>query len=204
MHWHEPIYRDVPGSRGDAEIVTKWTPGDALDHCPVIPYRGHVWRIHAVCYAATDAGGSLRQSGRYHHGMDRYSESETWPALYTALTPDACVLEALGENVKEFSPEALEHLNDCWLTELDVDIGAVLNCTEPGLLGLTREDIVNDSEYRYTQAIGAAANSAGHEGLLVPSATEASNNLVIFPRNLRPGSTITVVHSHDPRRLLGY
>jgi hypothetical protein len=62
---------------------------------------------------------------------------------------------------------------------------------------------VHDTDYETTQALGAAANSRGLEGLLVPSATRLGDNLIVFPHNLRSESRIDVVSSRDPRLYVG-
>lgn len=188
--------------RGGAEIVTHWKPDEALDRCPAGPFRERVWRIHPAGYDATDWNGSLRESGRYHCGLDQFPEDRAWPALYTSKTPESCILEITGRNWEDLDTRTLEDLDSYLLTELDVSLATILNCTNPDLLGLSRDDIIRDSEYRVTQAIGSAANAAGYEGLLTPSATEISNNLVIFPRNLRPRSRVVAIRSYPPRAIL--
>ena len=62
---------------------------------------------------------------------------------------------------------------------------------------------MHDTDYEATQALGAAANSRGFEGLLVPSATRLGNNLIVFSQNLLADSRIAVVSSRDPRLYVG-
>jgi hypothetical protein len=93
----------------------------------------------------------------------------------------------------------LPSLNDYRLSELSVRVRAVLDCRDPVPLGVRFDDLVHDTDYEATQAIGAAAFADGLEGLLVHSATRLGDNLILFPDNLRPGSRIEVVSSRDPR-----
>lgn len=47
-----------------------------------------------------------------------------------------------------------------------------------------------------TQTIGRAAAATGLEGLIVPSAADSKgHNLLVFPENLRPGSTMRMLNS---------
>ena len=159
------------------------------------PWRGHAWRAHWRIYEATDHGGSLRSSGRYHRGPDRYPEEQTWAALYLALSPEA----SLGEILRRLSPELLHHLNNYRLSELDVQLNAVLDCRDAEALGLTADDLLRGYDFTITQELGAAAVAVGAEGILVPSATRLGDNLVVFPTQLQTASKLTVVGSRDPR-----
>jgi hypothetical protein len=80
-----------------------------------------------------------------------------------------------------------------------VRVGAVLDCRDPATLGLRFDDLVHDTDYEATQAIGAAAFADGLEGLLVASATRLGDNVIPFPDNLRSGFRIEVVSCGDPR-----
>lgn len=66
-------------------------------------------------------------------------------------------------------------------------------------LGLTIEDLCDDFNYDQPRQLARAARNVGAEGLLVPSATRLGNNLVLFPADLRSGSTLTVIGSVDPK-----
>jgi len=56
--------------------------------CPVIAWSGNVWRTHGRRFAATDPGGALVLSGRYHRGRDLFPNSAVFPALYTSAGPE--------------------------------------------------------------------------------------------------------------------
>jgi hypothetical protein len=62
-------------------------------------------------------------------------------------------------------------LNDFRLSELRADLQRSVDCSDPSVLGLAPEDLSHDTDFRATQALGAAAASSGVEGILVPSAT---------------------------------
>ena len=176
-------------------IPEGWDAAAALEAAPIVVWEGHLWRMHKRRYQATDPGGARLVSGRYNRGLDRFPEGEIFPALYLATAPEIC----LGEVHRHITPELLESLNDFRLSELSVSLQEIADCRDPSVLGLTPEDLSHDTDYRATQSLGAAANSLGLEGLLVPSATRLGDNLILFPQNLSAGSCVRVVSSRDPR-----
>jgi len=90
-------------------------------------------------------------------------------------------------------------LGDYRLSELRVDVRAVINCRDTSALGLTVDALCHDSNYSVPRQLARAAIAVGAEGVLVPSATRLGDNLVLFPRTRREGSTLAVVQSVDPR-----
>ncbi len=172
-----------------------WDAGAAVASLPLLPWRGTAWRMYARRYAALDPAGSLLVSGRYHRGPDLVPPDQVWPALYLALGAEICLSEVL----RHLTPERLSRLNDYRLSEIAVDLVATLDCRDTTVLGLPRDALLHDSDYRVTQAVAAAAVARGAEGLLVLSATLLGDNLVVFPANLRPESRLSVVSARDPR-----
>ena len=45
------------------------------------PFRGTVWRVHRREVGPTDWSLSLRSTGRYHRGLDRFPPDHTFAAL---------------------------------------------------------------------------------------------------------------------------
>jgi RES domain-containing protein len=172
-----------------------WDAEAALAGRPVIDWEGRLWRMHKRRYPAEDPGGAHLVSGRYNRGLDRFPEEETFPALYLATGPEIC----LGEFYWHITPELLPSLNDFRLSELSASLQRVAECRDPETLGLRKGNLVHDTDYEATQALGAAADSHGLEGLLVPSATGLGANLILFPQNLLADSHVEVVSSRDPR-----
>jgi hypothetical protein len=144
---------------------------------------------------ADDHGGSLRVSGRYHRGSDRFALDAIWPALYLALNPETC----LGELIRHITPELLPHLNGYRISELAVTLMAVADCRDAALLGIAPGALIDDRDYGVTQALGAAAVGAGLEGMIVPSATGLGDNLIVFTAQMQEGSGLEVISSRDPR-----
>lgn len=167
----------------------------AIADIPSLPWKGSAWRAHRRKYAATDPGGSLRVSGRYNRGLDRFPDDEVWATLYLALGPEVC----LGEVFRHITPDLLPFLNDYRLTELSVELTSILDCRRPAALGLTLSDLEHDTDYTITQGIAGAAIARGAEAILVPSATRLGDNLIVFPPRLLPTSRILIVGSRDPR-----
>ncbi len=176
-------------------VAEGWDAAAALAARPVVAWEGHLWRMHKRRYRAADPGGARLVSGRYNRGLDRFPEEEAFAALYLATAPEIC----LGEIYRHVTPELLPALNDFRLSELSVRLRRIADCSDPSALGLASEDLSHDTDYRATQALGAAAARGGHEGLLVPSATGLGDNLILLPQNLGAGSRIAVVSSRDPR-----
>jgi hypothetical protein len=137
----------------------------------------------------------LLVSGRYNRGADQFAADQVWPALYLALGPEI----ALGEIVRHVVPELIERLNDFQLSELQVELSAVLDFRDPVPLGLAAEDLVRDHDFDITQELAAGVIANRAEGILVPSATKLGDNLIIFPTRLRSASRLDVIASRDPR-----
>lgn len=172
-----------------------WNAAEALAALLVVGWEGHLWRMHKRRYRAEDPGGARLVSGRYNRGLDRFSEGEDFPALYLATAPEIC----LGEVYRHLTEELLSSLNDFRLSELSASLQAIADCRDPSTLGLSLEDLSHDTDYEATQSLGAAAESRGLEGLLVPSATRLGDNLILLPQNLLTRSRLTVVFARDPR-----
>jgi hypothetical protein len=85
------------------------------------------------------------------------------------------------------------------LTTLSITIEALLDCRDPTSMGLVRDDLLHDTDYRTTQQIGAASVARGVEGIIVPSATLLGDNIVLWVSQMRPSSRIDVIRSEDPR-----
>jgi hypothetical protein len=88
------------------------------------------------------------------------------------------------------------------LSRLHVRLSVQLDLRYPTPAALAIEDLIG-IDYSLPQAIGAEAFARRFEGLLVPSATgvgEAGRdfNVIIYPANLRPDSSITFVESKSP------
>lgn len=176
-------------------VLEGWDAAAALAARPNMGWEGHLWRMHKRRYRADDPGGARLVSGRYNRGLDRFSKEETFPALYLATAPEIC----LGELYRHVTPELLPSLNGFRLSELSVDLRKISDCRDAEPLGLLAAHLVHDTDYEATQALGAAANSLGLEGILVPSATGLGDNLILFPQNLLAGSRIEVISGRDPR-----
>lgn len=159
------------------------------------PWKGQAWRFHRRTYGATDSGGALLVSGRYHRAPDQFPRSGVWSALYLALSPES----SLGEVIRHFTPQLLPQLNEYRLSEVDVELESILDCRYAAAFGLSPEDLTRDYDFAITQEIAAAAIAQGAEGILVPSTTGLGDNLVVFPAQLRSSSRLTVAGSRDPR-----
>lgn len=172
-----------------------WDPATRLARLKVTPWKGRAWRTHRRKYAGTDHGGSLLVSGRYNRGSDQFADDETWPALYLALQPET----AIGEIVRHIAPDSIGRLKDLRLSEIDVRLEAVIDCRDAVALGLTADDLIQDYDFHLAQELAAGVIARGAEGIIVRSATDLGDNLIVFPHCLRSRSNLKVVGSRDPK-----
>ncbi len=166
-----------------------------LFEVPTVGWRGIAWRLHADRFAALDASGSLRYSGRFNLGLDLYSADASFAALYLALNAEA----ALAEVIRNVDPVALQDLEGRRLSEVSCELSAVLDLRSPQGFGVDADLLLHDYDYSLSHAVAAAAFGQGVEAILVPSATALGDNLVVYPSLLQPGSRLTVVASRTPR-----
>lgn len=179
-------------------MAESWNARRVLAKIQPEPWGGYAWRFHRRAYGATDSGGSLVVSGRYHRAQDQFPRSEVWSALYLALSPEV----SLGEVLRHFTPELLPQLNEYRLSEIELQLEAVFDCRDAAALGLTSNDLIRDYDFSITQQIAAAAIAQAAEAILVPSATGLGDNLIVFPAQLRSSSWLAVIGSRDPRLYL--
>jgi hypothetical protein len=169
-----------------------WDADRAVAARPLLSWEGTVWRGHSPRYGATDHGGSLRVTGRWHRASDRFPVEHTWPALYTGIGLHVC----LGEVLRNTADDRLRRFR---FTELRVRLGAILDGRDASGFGLIEDALLDDLDFDVPQALAAAARRLGAEALLVRSASLLGDNLVIFPDLLREDSLIEEVRSLDPR-----
>lgn len=169
-----------------------WNADQAVTAAPSRSFRGTVWRVHWRQVAPTDWSLSLRTSGRYHRGLDLFPADQAFPALYTSLAPEI----AIWEMVRRSAARNLAYLWNNVLAELEVDLGRVLDLSDPTVVGLGREELTGP-DLSACQELAAAAVGRGVQGVLVPSAALAGSNLVHFPRNLPEPPPIRATRSTE-------
>lgn len=179
--------------------MTEWSAAAAIAGCTISPWSGRAWRCHGRKYAGDDAGGSLKVTGRYHQGRDRFG-NDIWPALYTALAQHI----ALGERIRHTTAASLQHLSAQRFSELAISLNRVLNlcaatgCDAVALHGADIADLCHPTNYERCHQIAALARERA-EAILIPSCTGfPEGNLIIFPDRLQPESAIQVTQTIDP------
>ena len=115
-------------------IPENWDAADAVAACPVLNWTNHLWRMHNRKYPATDPGGSLKTSGRYHKGLDRYPKDQIFPALYLSTSADI----VLAELLRHVTAEVLPTLNNRRRSELLARLEVIIDCRDHVGLGLPR------------------------------------------------------------------
>jgi hypothetical protein len=180
-----------------------WDAAAAVEACPTTEWSGDVWRCHGRKYAGDSAAGSLKATGRFNRGSDRFAPHETWPALYTGLALHV----ALGERLRHTTPESLAQLGNQRISRLRVKLQAVVmacgltGCSDIGVPGMALDDLCNPVDYTKTHEFARAARTTPvpAEALLIPTCTRFSEgNLIIFPDLLRWSSEVRLVESQDP------
>ncbi len=169
----------------------RWDAVAALSCCPVSPLKQAVWRGHRSKYNALDTEGSLLVSARYHVAPADAGDGMSWRALYTSL--DLAV--AIAEVQRNIPITALRNHR---FTEIWVQLESIADCRDLDLIGISAEQLLDDYNYAFGQALAHAALVSGAEGILVPSASKVGDNLVLFPDQLRVGSVVQEVRFVDP------
>lgn len=175
-------------------VPAGWTADAAIAACAVGPWTGFAWRAHNRKFDATDHGGTLITSGRYHQGADLFPSGPTWTALYLALARDT----ALAEVIRQVTPVTLPFLAQYRFTRIRVTLTAVVDCGNAAVLNLAREDLCSDTDLAVPRALAQAARARRVEGMLVPSATTWGDNLIAFPDLRRPGSSFEILDYSEP------
>ncbi|MDD5435366.1 MAG: RES family NAD+ phosphorylase [Nitrospira sp.] len=126
------------------------------------------------------------EGNRYFPG--RYHLSGEGGVLYTSLTKEVAV--------KEIERHALRALlqGSLVIAEVSIRLDKVLDLTQTATLrtlGLSKSDLILP-DVSICQAVSIKAREAGFRGLIVPSATGAGDNLIIFENNLGQGCLIEI------------
>lgn len=172
------------------------TLGALLADAPLRTWQGEVWRNHAIRYLGDSPAGSFKVSGRWHRGLDTAPAAESQEALYAALTRAV----ALAERMRHLTARTLPALATLRLSLLEVNALYVIDLraglrADSALLAAVN----HDTDFRVAQAVGRAAFDRGTEGILVPSATQLGDNLVLYPSNFQRGTYARVIETIDPR-----
>ena len=120
----------------------------------------------------------------------RWNPPRSYPAIYTALTPYVAYQEMARRATLQ--KVAIKDLLPRTLCVLAVRLSRVLDLSTESALTIVALDLrdVSGPDASKCQEVGDAAHRLGFEGILVPSATGAGDNLVIHPLTLSPRSTI--------------
>jgi hypothetical protein len=164
----------MAGSRIHDRIIL-----DALEALDPEPFGGIVWRV-------TRAGREPMR-GAAAHG--RWSPSGEFEVLYTSLMREGALAE-IGYRLSREPvwPSRIEHE----LHAITVQTECNLRFADAGSLAPFGVDPARYRSFDYsaTQAVAAAANFLGFDGLIVPNARFACSNLVIFTERA-PDLTLT-------------
>jgi RES domain-containing protein len=165
------------------------------------PFAQVVYRSSTPKYAKeTDlltGEGSRRFGGRWNPiGI---------AAVYASLTPEIAMAEALANNryfripIEDAMPRTFVAIEASIETAIDFRSGPVRQRIQVALnriLAVDWRKEVRAGREPITQLIGKAASEVGVEAMIVPSAANPQgHNLLVFPPNLRPGSTVRVLNS---------
>ncbi|MPZ50965.1 MAG: RES domain-containing protein [Dehalococcoidia bacterium] len=169
-----------------------WSAVRAVADASIRSFSGTAWRVHWREIGPTDWRLSLRSSGRYHRGLDLFPADQAFPALYTSLSQE----NAIWEMVRRSAARNLAYLKNNVLSELVVDLGRVLDLSDPSAVGLVLADLTS-SDLQLCQELAAAAMALRAEGMLVPSAALPGLNLVILPQNLLEPPSLQILRSTE-------
>ena len=141
--------------------------------------------------------GSKRDGGRWNPvGI---------AVVYNSLTPETAMSETFahyryfGIPIEESMPRTFVATVVKLRVVLDLRHGRVrqrLQVSQDRILSVDWRKEVRAGRVPITQLMGRAAAEIGLEGLIVPSAADPQgHNLLVFPENLDPSSTATVLHA---------
>jgi hypothetical protein len=154
---------------------------DALEALEPVPFNGIVWRINR-------AG---REPLRGAAANGRWSASGEFEVLYTSLLSDGALAEiGYRLSLQPVWPSRVEHE----IHVIEVKTERNLRFADVASLAPLGVDTARYRSFDYgaTQAIAAAANFLGFDGLIVPNARFDCSNLVIFTER---APTLTLVHT---------
>ena len=127
----------------------------------------------------------------------RWNPPGTFPTLYTSLSLEGAIAELdrlmrrQRRTTQELLPRRICEIGTRLTNVLDLTHLDSLAAVGLSTAGLRRNNLGP------CQRAGQAAHQLGVEALLVPSATRVANNLVIFPANVRPDSSLTVSRTYS-------
>lgn len=171
----------MPGARMHDRAVL-----DALEDLKPEPFKGDVWRV-------TGAGRDPLR-GSTAHG--RWSPPGEFEVLYTSLSREGAI-EEIGYRLS---------LEPVWPSRIKHEIHTLAASTKRTLRFADVEALVplgvnaarySSFAYEATQAIAAAANFLGFDGLLVPNARYPATNLVVFKDQLESKFSVRGTQSLD-------
>lgn len=158
----------------------------AVDALAPASFSGHAYRHLAAQHPPLSGAGARTQGGRWN-------PPQSFSTLYLAIERETATNEFLrmaeraGRSPADFLPRRLYRY--------EAKLHALLDLTEPAALEaveLRQEDLRAD-DLRRCQAVGEAAQYAGREGIMAPSAAGDGTVLALFWDRLQPGSYVREV-----------
>ena len=175
----------------------------ALEHAPVEPFSGFVYRVIAERWRESPLStvGSIRAGGRYN-------APNTFPVLYCADSQMTAMLEVEALFATADGRLAGVARDPDLVLSLRCEFARVLDLTVNSFyrdLGTSREELVSFTPSRFianasgdetpTQELGAACSFSGRiSAIKVPSAAnEAGYCVNVFPDSLVVGETLSIL-----------
>jgi len=163
------------------------SPGKIVNKLPSKPFSGEVFRHVYEGKGGTDSSRSKIAGGRWNPIRE-------FEALYLALSEEGTVGEFI-RYVGYYKSLAPDDALTREIVRVKVHVRKILDLTDPKIrasLGVTQEELRGGRNQwdEITWPIARAVFAAGFEGILVPSAANGWVNLVLFPENLLPGSSV--------------
>jgi len=164
------------------------SPGKITNKLPSKPFSGEAYRHVYEGKDGTDSSRSKIAGGRWNPRRE-------FEALYLALSEEGAVGEFI-RYVGYYKSLTPDDATTREIVRLKVNVRKILDLTDPKIsapLGVNQEELRagRDQWDDITWPIARAVFAAGFEGILVPSAANGWVNLVLFPENFLPGSSLT-------------
>lgn len=139
---------------------------------------------------AKGRGNILSTEGSYKVG-GKFNAPGAFGALYLSCDPHTCIEESVNFiNASGFDPA---NIKPRVLYGIKVNLSRVFDLTNTAVqqdVGISKSDLSDTSRM---QLFGRAIKQAGFEAIIAPSTIWKGSNICIFPDNLLPDSTISMI-----------
>ncbi len=156
--------------------------GDKFSEISPISFVGYGYRIVRQEYDPLSTEGSLKYGGRYN-------VKGKFGALYIGDSQSVCEAE-MEQKTSGFRAK-FKHK----IAKLEISFRRVIDLTNEEnckILNIKKDQLLSEDR-TLPQSLSYLAYHMGYEALITPSATGRGENIIVFPDNIKKGSSIKKV-----------